>query len=208
MIDYLRIDISSLSGKLDAMKASLTTANYKKVLYRALKRTGEHARTLTGREVRKDYHIAHGKVLRTIKNPRISYAPDGVKCILPIIKNREPIGGGGFAYTTRGGVAAKIVKTGKSMLPTKGGRPHFAVKSKGRVYVRLAGSEKTYHKLKRSKKTGKVYALRRQPIAPAVGIGIPQMPLTRSKDRIQDQVLIKMAERLEHEHSVIMKGIV
>lgn len=208
MIDYLRIDVSSLSGKLDAMKASLTTANYKKALHRALRRTGEHARTLTGREVRQDYHIAYGKVLRTIKNPRISYTADGVSCILPIIKNREPIGGGGFAYTTRGGVAAKIVKTGKSALPTKGRRPHFAVKSKGRVFVRMAGSGKTWITTQYNKKTGKVYRVAKQPIAPAVGIGIPQMPLTRSATRIQDQVLNKMAERLEHEHNVIMNGIV
>lgn len=208
MVDYMRIDISSLSGKLESMKAALSKENYAKAVYRALKRAGQHSKTLVAREIRQDYHIAYGKVLKTIRNPIIRVRGYDVSCILPIIKNREPIGGGGFAYTTRGGVAAKIVKTGKSMLPTKGGRPHFAVKSKGRVYVRMAGSEKTYHKLKRSKKTGKVYALRRQPIAPAVGIGIPQMPLTRSKDRIQDQVLIKMAERLEHEHSVIMKGIV
>lgn len=207
MIDYLRIDVSSLSGKLDAMRAALTTANYKKALHRALKRTAEHTRTLTSREVRQDYHITHGKVLQTIKAPRISYTADGVSCVLPIIKAREPIGGGGFAYTTRGGVAAKIVKAQKSTLPTKGRRPHFAVKSKGRVFVRLAGSGKTWITTQTNKRTGKVYRVAKQPIAPAVGIGIPQMPLTRSATRIQDKVLLKMAERLEHEHNVIINGI-
>ena len=207
MVDYLRIDVSSLANKLSAMQAALTTANYKKALHRALKRTGEHTRTLIAREVRQDYHITHGKVLKTIKNPTITNTADGVTCVLPIIKAREPIGGGGFAYTTRGGVAAKIVKSGKSMLPTKGSRPHFAVKSKGRVYVRLAGAGKTYHIVKRNRKTGKAYAARKESIAPAVGIGIPQMPLTRSKTRIQDQVLDKMMERLEHEHNVIINGI-
>jgi hypothetical protein len=207
MNDYLRIDVSSLQGKLDALKATLSTGQYQMVLYRALKRTAEQVKTATAREVRQDYHIAYGAVLKTIKNPVVSKLANGVNAYLNISKAREKIGGGGFSYVSRGGLAAKIVKTGNSRLPTKGARPHFAVKKKKQVFVRRATAGKTWITTQKTK-AGTVYHVAKQPISPGVGIGIPQMPITRSAGKIQNFAILKLGERLEHEHDVIMRKIV
>lgn len=79
---------------------------------------------------------------------------------------------------------AQIVAGQSTALPSAGKKqPHFMVFSgphKGRVFVRL------------NKKGDK--------IRPAVGLGVPQMPMTRTRQAIQLGVLETFQNRLVHEH--------
>ena len=62
----------------------------------------------------------------------------------------------------------------------------FKGPKRGRVFARLPGENNR--------------------IRPAVGIGVPQMPTTRSREAVQEGIAKTLQERIEHEHAAIIQG--
>lgn len=209
MVKTIDIDVSSAKKTLDELRRLYTEKQFQRIVYSALKRTGEQTRTAVKRIVQNKYVVKQNDVLKRIGKPNTQFggAGLGVQCTIPIEGSRLTIGGGfrakggkpGWSNIASNGkgkrykITAKIVKKETSKMPEvmkhQGGYPPFinttAKKLNGVAFTRTG--EKT--------KEGK------DAIVKVVGIGIPQMPLNRSKAEIQDFVADKLIERLEHEHA-------
>lgn len=200
---YLDIDISDARSKIEALRAVHTEHEMKQLLYRAFKRTGGHVKTILRRELPQDYEVTPGWVGSQVGSPRTSIGGGGfgVSCSIPIDGHRGTIGGrfraSGGAHgwnATRGRrykINARIVKGQTSQMPDtmshQGGNPPFR-----NLGSSLGGATFT--------RTGED----RLPIARVVGLGVPQMPLNRSKDDVQEDIMDTLMKRLEHEHAYLI----
>lgn len=209
MAVMLRVDTSELSGLIERMRAVHTPEQFRKVMYRALKRTGSRTRTILKREVPPDYQATPSWIGKQVGDPRTSIGAE-VGCSIPVEGARGWIGGSGpykasasvggsritTPYAGRRGkrtrraykVTANVVTAGASTLPSSGDAVHFMVFSgpkKGRVYARLNKSGSR--------------------IRPAVGIGVPQMPTNRSEEAVQDGIMDVLKQRIEHEHEALVR---
>lgn len=210
---YIRIDVSDVRAKLNSLQGTLSQQQQEKMVNRALVRTGKTVKTILKRELPKEYHVKPAQIGREVGYVHTQYTPGRMGCSIPITGVRGHIGDTG-KFKARGGahgwqalkyagkrykIKAKIVKDHVSVLPTamsdnSGNAPfrnYDAPKLNGIAFVR--------------RKKGKGSRL---PITPIVSIGIPQMPLNRSMDDVQDAIMNKLEERLVHEHEVIMRRIV
>lgn len=204
---YLNIDIRDAKETIDALRKVHTEDEMKKLLRRAITRTGGRVRTILKTEIPKDYEVKPNWVLSHVQNPRMTAGGSiGVGCVIPIDGHRGSIGGrykasGGshgwkVVKRSKGGkrykINASIVKGNASTMPEtmtrQGGNPPFrnlsASKLGGAAFTRV-GKE-------------------RLPIARVVGLGVPQMPLNRSKDDVQEEIVNYLQKRLEAEHNYII----
>ena len=206
----LHVDISQLTSTIERMRAVHTKTQFERLMYRAFKRTGSRMRTILKKELPPDYHAGAPWIGRQVGEPRTAMGTQ-VSCSIPVDGARGKIGTGGAykasasaggsrittGYSGRKGkrtrraykVNASVVKSGASALPNDGQAVHFMVfkgPKRGRVFARLPGENNR--------------------IRPAVGIGVPQMPTTRSREAVQEGIAKTLQERIEHEHAAIIKG--
>ena len=188
---YLEIDASELTERIERLHALLTPEQFQRIMYRVYSRAAGTIRKAVRTDLPHQYHIKPGEVGSAIGAPRIT----GWSCAIPIRAPKRKIGTefkasggahGWIALRKKYRVNAKIVKAGASVLPQNmssyGGQPPFrnlGSKLGGQTYTRA----------------GKA----RGPILPVSGIAIPQMPMNRSRDEVQKDVLDTMKKRLEHE---------
>lgn len=190
---YLEIDASELTDRIERLHNLLQPDKFQRIMYDIYKRSAGTIRKAVKTDLPHQYVIKPGEVGSAIGSPRIT----GWSCSIPVRGPKRKIGpqfkaGGGRVHgwdTLRRGkynVTAKIVKAGQSTLPgtmsSYGGQPPFrnwGSKLMPQVYTRA----------------GKA----RGPILPVSGIAIPQMPMNRSRDEVQKDVLDTMKKRLEHE---------
>lgn len=200
---YLDIDISDAQEMIAALRAVHTEQEMNKLLYRAFQRTGKKVKTILKTELPKKYEVKPTWIGSQVGRPntQIGGGGLGVSCSIPISGARGSIGG---RYSASGGahgwnaargrrykITAKIVKGQGSTLPGEmshqGGNPPFR-----NLGSSLGGATFT--------RTGED----RLPIARVVGLGVPQMPLNRSEEDVQDSIMETLMERLEHEHAYII----
>ena len=137
-----------------------------------------------------------------MKNAQTTSSAGGVGCIIPIVDTRGTIGGrfgasggahGWNSLRRKYRVKGRVVKAGTSTLPAQmssyGGQPPFR-----NLGSRLGGLTFT--------RAGK----NRFPIQKVVGIAIPQMPMNRSQDEVQKDILEHMKERIEYEFMRAIAG--
>ena len=205
MAVYLDIDISDAKAKIDALRLVHTPEEMNKLLRRAVDRTGSRVKTILKTEIPQDYEVKPTWVASHVGKPKTTVGGGGlgVSCNIPIDGHRGSIGGRygasggshGWKAVRRGKrykISAKIVKGSKSTMPAtmrhQGGNPPFRnLGSKlGGVTFTRAGKE-------------------RFPIVRVVGLGVPQMPLNRSKDDVQEEIMETLMKRLEHEHQYIIR---
>lgn len=200
---YLKIDVSDAKQKIEQLRFYHTEAEMKKILRRAADRTGRQVRTIMKSEIPKDYAVTPAWVASHVGNPRTTIGGGGlgVSCVIPIDGSRGSIGGrfgasgGAHGWNTARGkrykVNAKILKGKSSTLPSEmsnqGGNPPFR-----NLGSKLGGV--TFTRVTK----------KRFPIARVVGIGVPQMPMNRSKDDVQEKILETLMKRLEQEHRYII----
>lgn len=200
---YLDVDISDAKDMIDALRAVHTEHEMNQLLYRAFQRTGAKVKTILKTELPKEYEVKPTWVGSHVGSPKTQLGGGGlgVSCSIPIDGARGSIGGrfnaSGGAHgwnATRGRrykINAKIVKGQSSTLPSEmshqGGNPPFR-----NLGSRLGGATFT--------RVGED----RLPIARVVGLGVPQMPLNRSEDDVQDSIMETLMKRLEHEHAYII----
>ena len=199
---YLSIDASELNGELQRLKAVLTPEQFDRVMVRIFRRTGGHVRQVLKTDIPKQYHAKAGEIGEAVKNARVIRSGLGVGCTIPVIGPRKSIGGG---FNASGGahgwaslrrkyrVKARIVKSGQSVLPPNmddyGGKPPF--RNLGSKLGKL-----TFTRLGRE----------RLPIRKVSGIGIPQMPMNRSQEDVQRDIVDYMRKRMEHEFQYMIAG--
>ena len=201
----LKIDCSDVTDKMNKIRNALTEDRFQKVMRSEFHRVGAKVRKITGEDLPKDYEVKSGYVKKFVKHEKVSFTGNGVNCTIPINGPRGTIGG---TYKAKGGahgwnipaggykVSAKMVKGKNSVLPTnmdhQGGNRPFrntgAKKLKGAAFVRK----------------GKA----RFPIVHVSGIGVPQMPLNKSRTRMEDDIIKLLDERMDHVWDQIMAGVI
>lgn len=200
---YLDVDISDAKAKIEALRAVHTEREMNQLLYRAFKRTGSHVKTILKRQLPQDYEVTPTWVGSQVGSAQTTIGGGGmgVSCVIPIDGARGSIGG---RFKASGGahgwnatrrkrykINAKIVKGQTSTLPSEmshqGGNPPFR-----NLGSSLGGAAFT--------RTGKD----RLPIARVVGLGVPQMPLNRSKEDVQEDIMETLMDRLEREHAYLI----
>jgi len=200
---YLDIDISDAQAMIDALRAVHTEREMNQLLYRACSRTGARVKTILKTELPKDYEVKPTWVGSHVGKPvtQIGGGGLGVSCVIPSDGMRGSIGGmfnasgGAHGWNAKRGrrykITTKLIKGQRSTLPSEmshqGGNPPFR-----NLGSRLNGVTFT--------RVGKD----RFPIVRVVGLGVPQMPLNRSKDDVQEEIMDTLMKRLEHEHAYII----
>lgn len=196
MAAYLEVDMSDAQELIHALRVVHTRDNFERLMHRVITRTGGKVKRILADEIPQDYEVTKTQVRKAVGAPRMSGGSAG--CTIPINGARLIIGdefhatGGSHGWNTlrrkRYKIKAKMVKGATSVLPTEmthqGGNPPF----------RNLGS-----KLGGATFTRKGQA--RTPIVRVAGISIPQMPMNRSKEDVQDEIMKFMIERMEHEHA-------
>lgn len=163
----IHIDASQALSMLDEAQKILEPERAKTMLRDTLVDVGRKAKTIVSDCVVQDYVVPKGWAAEKVGFPQVGGG--GLNIVVPI---RGARGGIGPIYPIASGqrrrrVKARIVKGAVSTLPDKmsnqGGNPPFV--AKGAAYTR---------------RTDKRY-----PIVRVVGLGVPQMPLNRSQDKIE-----------------------
>lgn len=200
---YLHVDISKLKSTIEKMRAVHTQHEFELLMMRAFRRTGQRVKTILKTELPKDYHAKPTWIGQNVKSPQTSFGGFGgmaVSCSIPIDGARGVLGRQFSASGPRGRrskkpkaykITARIVKAGATTLPShmrnQGGQPPFIARGGtggGIVFTRKGKS--------------------RLPIVRVVGIGVPQMPMNRSKEDVQDEIMETVKSRIEHEHAYLI----
>lgn len=204
----LYIDVSDLSGKVRQLRDALDEETFRKVLLHTIRDTSKKIKTIAKRRIREEYQIPAGRVLRSFGAPQISTGSE-ISCLIPIKDVRGTIASRGGAYKAlKRGPGAKIVKTGNSILPhsKSSERIHFYIPSgrlAGHVFVRHNdGKRWTGRRIDGGTR------LRKGTITHGVGIGVPQMPMNRSEEEIQRDIIEFMDKRLEHYATQMLRGVI
>ena len=227
----LQLDMDQFETLLGNMAATLTAKQYRRVMIRALRRSGNAVKTAVAREVYKEYHIPYSSALHSMGSPRITSMTSAPSMNIYVKGKRERIGPTGpypawsqgantssgrkrkRAYSRSGNVTMEDVRGVKSTLPAGVGTDarHFMVMSgkyAGRVFAAIpktaGGSLFKVHT--RGKRICR-YQRSNETIRPAVGIAIPQMPLNRATPGIQARFVEIFQKRVMHEWQNVMAGI-
>ncbi len=188
------VDMSDLQSKIEYLRLVLTRDQFEKVMYRTFGEVGKKAKSLIAKEVVQDYAVTQKWVKDNMGSYRLSMGGAyPVTCTIPLKGHKGSIGGR-FALSSparsrrQGRVRARIVRAGVSTLPqsmdNQGGNPPF-------VAGGVAFTRRTKARL---------------PIVRVVGLGVPQMPLNRSAEKVQDALLDYAGQRLEHHFQRMIKG--
>lgn len=226
---YLNIDMSDVYEKLNEMKQVVGEKNAAKILYWTVKDSARHIRAKLSPILRKEYQSRAMTIRRSIGKAIMT---GEMSCVIPIENTRNIIGGDDFPLdgsTTRvvkgnerrrkkaieAGrrpkpgkkykIRAKILKKGVSTMPdvmpgagrsSYGDQPPFLMPVKSKTGP-----------------TGKHIVMTRQgkeklPIIRVVGIGVPQMPLNRSRAAVEDDIADFAMDRLVHHYEAVLEKYV
>ena len=179
---YLDVDMSDVQRTITLMRGLLKPEQFTRLIHRTFNEVGNRSRTIIAREVTRDYNVTQAWVRSQVERYRLEMGGlSGVTCIIPLRGHKGTIGGR-FSATWRryGALRARITRGGMSTLPARmknqGNNPPFMANG-------VAFTRRTTERL---------------PIVRVVGLGVPQMPLNRSADNVQDQILEVAGNRLEH----------
>lgn len=171
----LYIDASHAIGVVNDLAKKLAPGQANELLRLTLVDVGRKSKTIMSDHVVEDYVVPRGWVAGQIGHPKMR----GLTVIIPVRGSR---GGIGQIYPIAGysgsgkkrRVRANIVRSGVSTLPVtmdhQGGNPPFI--AKGKVFTRKTKSPR--------------------PIVRVVGLAVPQMPMNRSKVKIENSLLEEM----------------
>lgn len=226
---YLNIDMSDVYEKLNEMKQVVGEKNAAKILYWTVKDTARHIRKTLSPILRKEYQSRAMTIRGSIGQPEINGA---MSCVIPIENARNIIGGKDFPLdgsTTRvvkGNKTRreKAIKAGKKPKPGKAYKIKAKILKKGVSTLphimpgagrSSYGDQPPFLMPVKSKEgaTGKYIVMTRKgkeklPIIRVVGIGVPQMPLNRSREEVKDDIAEFAMKRLVHNYEAVLKKYV
>lgn len=196
MAVYLDVDLSDVQQRIDFLEKILTREKFRQLMQRTFTKAGRKVKKIMKDDLPQEYHVKKKDVGAAVRAPILGGDEgDEAGCSIPIVSIRGPIGG--HMFTASGAapgwkvrkyrVKARIYRSERSTLPKTmhqyGGFPPFrnsrAPQLNGVAFTRV------------SKK--------RLPIQKIVGIAIPQMPLNKSEDTVQEDIKKVVQENLELE---------
>jgi len=192
----LEIDSTECMKTIGILEAAMKPEQFNNAMYGIFNRTGGHVRKILRSDLPRQYEVKPSEISQAVKRATVTRSGLGVGCCIPIVAPRKNIGGGGRGFSASGGahgwnslkrryrVKARIVKSGQSTLPqdmnSYGGEPPFR-----NLGSTLGGLTFT--------REGKG----RLPIRKVSGIAIPQMPLNRSEEDVQKDIMQYLAKETE-----------
>ena len=196
----LDVDMSELRGTIAHLRAHTSDKLFARAMYRTFKETGRHVGAILKQDLPNQYYVKAAEIGQVVQKPIVNMAGMNVACRIPLKGARKSIGGSFSASGSAHGwqsvhkkyrVTARIVKGAASKLPAKmdsyGGMPPFR-----NIPSNLGKATFT--------RTGKG----RFPIKSVVGIAIPQMPMNRSAEEVEKDILDFTERRLMHYIEQIM----
>lgn len=224
------IDISSINYLYQTIEEELSGEKLELVMHRVLDRASQSAGTIIKRESAKEYEVTQTFVGQHIGKPHFSYSNarglNGISCVIPIRGKRSALGskGGkmGGHFPARGGrrgwetlarlkngdmrkrykIGVKVLKGTYNYLPnTRDSNKLLHYTNNHNAPFRNLSADSLHNAV--FIRVGK----KRLPIVPVKGIAVPQMPLNKAKDAIQDKVIKVMHTRMIHEYDNVIKGI-
>lgn len=193
---YIEIDASETLELLNRIQILVKPEQFRQIVYRVYKRTGRHVITAVKKSVSHDYAVKQKEVEKAIGKPKLSMYSGEIGCTVPIKGNRGAIGGMFSASGSAKGwqsvrkkyrVKTHVIRGARKPLPKQmsdiGGFPPFRNSTAPDLH-NVTFTRVTKDQL---------------PIRKIVGIAIPQMPMNRSRDAVQDDIIKFMMQRIEQE---------
>lgn len=193
---YIEIDASETLELLNRIQLLVKPEQFRQIVYRVYKRTGRHVITAVKKSVSHDYAVKQKEVEKAIGKPKLSMYSGEIGCTVPIKGNRGAIGGMFSASGSAKGwqsvrkkyrVKTHVIRGARKPLPKQmsniGGFPPFRNSTAPDLH-NVTFTRVTKDQL---------------PIRKIVGIAIPQMPMNRSRDAVQDDIIKFMMQRIEQE---------
>lgn len=185
------VDASELDDKINMLKATMKPEQFNRAMYGIFQRTGRHVSRILRQDLPQEYEVKPSLITKAVKRPKLTMGGLGVGCSIPISDVRGSIGdryrasGGAHGWNSlrrKYRVKARIVKDGQSTLPERmtGSYPPFR-----NLGSKLGGVTYT----RKTKKRG--------PILKVMGIAIPQMPMNRSEEDVQRDILLYMQQQID-----------
>lgn len=201
----LKLDLSEFHDAIKEYQLRLDFASFDRGMKNTFYDLKTRFRTPIYRALASEYYVKRKEVYAALGKLKYRSSVGEISCWYDVKGKRKSIGGGrkgslkNGRYRT-GTFYAKIVKSGENPLPTDGRRPHFARNSTGSIIVIHPDKFKV-----ENVRPGTKRVLRKR-ITSAVSLAIPQMPLNRSKDEVEKQILKIAMERLTHNMSRVIDG--
>lgn len=195
----ITVDMSELSLKMSRMRDALGEEKFRRLMVRVFKRTASKAKTYISTDVRKEYPVKDAWVRGAIQSPKVTTGGQYIaKCEIPM-RGVKGLEGPGQTFkldgrAAKGRLKPVLVKKGtRKPLPMRlqnqGGNPPFLTTTKAGQMVMTRRTKMRY------------------PIVRVGGLSLPQMPMNRSENQIQRDLLDFTAKRLDHEFDVMLRGI-
>lgn len=214
---YLTVDLSQMRGLITEVREELGTKGLEQIMRRAFQRVPGHVRQTLPRYIKEEYNVKSQYVRQSIGRAHINVNKGNyVQCSIPIVDRRGTIGGNNFALTgatrrrkvrTKSGkinrrykIEAKVLKARLTKLPPRmpsEGRSSYADNP---PFVTPKSSRAKGVVLTRKSKN-------RLPVIRVTGIGVPQMPLNRSREAIQEDLARYTQQRVQHEYDRAIEKI-
>ena len=207
--ELLDVDIGDVQAKIDALRGLYTQKEFEKLMYAAFRRTGSHTKSIMQKELPEDYFVKRSEIGKAVGAPRMTTGAGNIGCCIPVRGKMRHIGGSveavggirGWESARLGGkkykIWARIVRRGVSELPTE------MEKHKENAPFRNLGAEKIGDVAYVRNSTGKSSFKKpgKNKFVSLTAVAVPQMPVNRSADDMQDSIRKKLYERIEHEHN-------
>lgn len=183
------VDISDLMDTINLMKNAMSRPAFEEMMRRTFNDAGKKVKTIIRKEVPKEYAVTAAWAGSAVGWPKSQGGAGKIGVVVPINGTRGSIGGRFKASGPRGRpkkgkrakINAKILKGAASTMPDtmdhQGGQPPFMVGS-------VAFTRK--------------YKGKSHPIVHVVGLGVPQMPINKSKEDVQRDIKEVVEKRLVH----------
>ena len=190
---YLNVDTSDAQKRINELRGILTREQFEKLMYRTFREVANRSKTPIARATVRDYAVTQRWVRDHIGRYDLQFGSTyPVTCTIPLSSTKGTIGGRFRLRTTQrtGRVYASIVRGHTSRLPR-------TMKNQGGNAPFIGGGSLN----------GVVFTRRtkeRFPIVRVVGLGVPQMPLNRSEDKVQNAIRDLLDKRLEHNFEHLM----
>ncbi len=211
---WLRIDVSPLQKQIDEMKSVMAPRTFQRCMGITVKEVGTRLKTQIARAVRQEYNVPYGRVLGAISTPKFTGSGAAISCRLDLKDPRIKIKNYGKGNSRRkraiyakAGLHARIAKVDQP-LPTSGPNAHYVKRSSGQVIVFTGGTFTMKERFHTKNATGKLYTVKKKSYRQGVGVAIPQMPMNRSENAIQEWTREKLMERLKHNAIAMGKGYI
>ena len=200
----LYVDMSDLQEKIETCRVALSRKGYEALMNRTFNEVGKKMRTYVTEESVKEYEVTKAWVRSQMLGTKIHLGASP-QVVIPLRGAKGSIGGRFKArarsrgkvngMSVKGRIVANIVRGSQSVMPpvmkNQGGNPPFVLYvTKGVQGASGKGGQKDV--VFTRKGPGKM------PIVSVKGLAVPQMPLNRAADAIQDRIVEYAGERLEH----------